>query len=69
MPVDTRHVDVATATTGELDERRGVEFGRQRRIYGNAPPRLQMEVAIGVKGDELSDAGALASGDASAPCP
>ena len=66
MPVDARHVDVATATAGELDERRGVEFGRQRRIYGNAPPCLQMEVAIGVKGNELGDAGAFAGRDTAA---
>jgi len=60
---------VATATAGELDERRGVEFGRQRRIYGNAPPCLQMQIAIGVKGNELGNAGALTGRDTSAAGP
>lgn len=61
MPVDAWNIDMATAIARELDERSGVEFGRQRRIYGNAPPGPQMEIAIGVAGDELGYAGAFTS--------
>ena len=59
MAIDARHIDVATTTAREFDQRCGVEFGGKRGIYGNAPPLLQMEVGIGVTGDELGCAGAL----------
>jgi hypothetical protein len=50
---------MATAVTSELNERGGVELRGERCIYGNAPPRLQMEIAIDVEGDEFGGAGAL----------
>jgi hypothetical protein len=56
---------MATAIARELDERRCVELRGKRRIYGNAPPGLQVEIAIGVNGNELGNAGALTSRDGS----
>jgi hypothetical protein len=59
MAVDARDIDMATTLASELDERDGVELSGKRRIYGDAPPSLQMEMAIDVAGDELGSAGAL----------
>jgi hypothetical protein len=65
MPVDAWNIDMATTIARELDKGSGVEFGGQRRIYGDAPPGLQMEIAVGVAGDELGYAVAFTSRDGS----
>ena len=65
--VDPWDVDLTTSAVRQVDQGLGIELGGQRCIYGNAPPLPQVEVAVGIAGDELGAAGAFTLRHTSAP--
>jgi len=67
MWVDPWDVDLTTSAARQVNQGLGVELGGQRCIYGNAPSLPEVEVAVGISGDELGAAGAFTLRHTSAP--